>query len=65
MDQEDLDETKIEFNESIIIKNEIISYEIEGKNEITKGLNLYGQCLNVKCKEKYFVRLGYGDFEFG
>lgn len=45
-----------------------MEYEQRGKykkKDMSRGLNLFGICRREECKKKYFVKLGYGEFEFG
>ena len=62
-DTVDPNETMVDFNESIIME-----FEQRGKfkkKDMSKGLNLFGICRREECKKKYFIKMGYGEFEFG
>lgn len=58
-----MDESKIEFNESVIVENEF--RENFKANVLVQGLNLFGRCSNYDCRKKFVVKLGYGSFEIG
>ena len=45
-----------------------MEYEQRGKfkkKDMSRGLNLFGVCRRAECQKKYFIKMGYGEFEFG
>lgn len=62
-DGADPNETIVDFNESVVME-----YEQRGKfkkKDMSRGLNLFGVCRRAECQKKYFIKMGYGEFEFG
>ena len=58
-----MEESFVEFDQSIIVDNEI--RENFKKTQLVQGCNLFGKCTQPDCAKKSCVKLGYGSFQIG